>query len=156
MTLPNMELPLRDIHLPNAISWWPLAPGWWLLFALLILVIVLAVLCVRYALKPTVKRRAVQELMAIENAFHAHGDAVYCLSEISLFLRRTVLRQKHSEQTAGLTGVRWLNFLDKPLDSPEFSCGVGKILIKAPYRSYADKEDAVQLLQLCRKWVKKL
>lgn len=22
---------LRDIHLPEAISWWPLAPGWWFL-----------------------------------------------------------------------------------------------------------------------------
>lgn len=27
---------LRDIHLPEAVSWWPLAPGWWVLGALLI------------------------------------------------------------------------------------------------------------------------
>ncbi len=23
------ELPLRDLHLPDAVGWWPLAPGWW-------------------------------------------------------------------------------------------------------------------------------
>jgi hypothetical protein len=27
---------LRDIHLPEAVSWWPLAPGWWILGALLV------------------------------------------------------------------------------------------------------------------------
>ena len=28
------QIPLRDLHLPEAIGWWPLAPGWWLLIAL--------------------------------------------------------------------------------------------------------------------------
>ena len=27
-------LPLRDLHLPDAIGWWPLAPGWWVVIAL--------------------------------------------------------------------------------------------------------------------------
>jgi len=30
------ELPLKDIHLPDAITWWPLAIGWWLLIVMVI------------------------------------------------------------------------------------------------------------------------
>ena len=31
---------LRDIHLPEAVSWWPLAPGWWILGATLVVGII--------------------------------------------------------------------------------------------------------------------
>ncbi|MBT3527943.1 MAG: DUF4381 domain-containing protein, partial [Porticoccaceae bacterium] len=27
---------LRGIHLPDPISWWPLAPGWWVLIVIFI------------------------------------------------------------------------------------------------------------------------
>ena len=27
-------LPLRDLHLPDPIGWWPLAPGWWFVLVL--------------------------------------------------------------------------------------------------------------------------
>ena len=33
--MPQTELPLRDIHLPEAISWWPPAIGWWILAVLI-------------------------------------------------------------------------------------------------------------------------
>ena len=29
-------LPLRDLHLPEAIGWWPLAPGWWVELAIVV------------------------------------------------------------------------------------------------------------------------
>ena len=29
------QIPLRDLHLPDAIGWWPLAPGWWIVIAVL-------------------------------------------------------------------------------------------------------------------------
>jgi len=38
---PGSELPLRDIHLPAPLSWWPPAPGWWLLLTLLVAIALL-------------------------------------------------------------------------------------------------------------------
>ncbi|MGB5726303.1 MAG: DUF4381 domain-containing protein, partial [Thiogranum sp.] len=38
---PGSELPLRDIHLPDPLSWWPPAPGWWLLLTLLVAIALL-------------------------------------------------------------------------------------------------------------------
>ena len=28
------QIPLRDLHLPEPVGWWPLAWGWWILIAL--------------------------------------------------------------------------------------------------------------------------
>ncbi|MEM8682735.1 MAG: DUF4381 domain-containing protein [Pseudomonadota bacterium] len=37
------EIPIRDLHLPPEISWWPLAPGWWVILAIVAIVLVLSV-----------------------------------------------------------------------------------------------------------------
>ena len=31
------EIPIRDLHLPEPVGWWPLAPGWWLLITIAVL-----------------------------------------------------------------------------------------------------------------------
>ena len=37
------QIPLRALHLPDAIGWWPLAPGWWVVIGLAVLGVLLAV-----------------------------------------------------------------------------------------------------------------
>ena len=40
-TIDVSQLPLRDIHLPGPIGWWPPAPGWWLVAALVLVAVAL-------------------------------------------------------------------------------------------------------------------
>lgn len=150
------ELPLRDIHLPDPISWWPLAPGWWLALGLIILLISLTVFLVKLYFKPTLRKEAAKALEAIERSFLDNGDAAQCLTDLSAFLRRAVLSQKLSTHSAGVTGTAWLALLDQSLDTPEFSQGAGQILLTGPYQSKVKHEDVAQLLQLCRQWVQRL
>ena len=52
---------LRDIHLPEPIGWWPLAPGWYLLgFFVLSLAVILAYTIRRYILNGRAKREALK------------------------------------------------------------------------------------------------
>lgn len=147
------ELPLRNIHLPNSISWWPLAPGWWLLLIMLALVSILAVVVIKKLLKPTMRKQAILHLKLIEESFQNSDDAVKCVSDLSVLLRRVVLSQNSSLQSAGLIGEAWLKLLDQPLNAPEFSRGVGQLLLNGPYQSRVDREEVSELIQLCWKWV---
>lgn len=150
----SIELPLRDIHLPDPISWWPLAPAWWITLAIVLLLSFFMVVAIRRYLKPSLRKQAVKALDRIEETFRQTDDSSQCLAELSVFLRRAVLSQKISLKSAGLTGQAWLQLLDRPLSQPEFSEGIGQLLLKGPYQAQAKKEDAWQLIKLCRKWVK--
>ncbi|MBA3602279.1 MAG: DUF4381 domain-containing protein [Parachlamydiaceae bacterium] len=150
------ELPLRDIHLPTSISWWPPAVGWWILLLVILFMLALAFFLIKSYLKPTLKKQARKQLSSIEQMFQSNGNATLCLSELSIFLRRIVLCQNHPEPIAGVTGTAWLTFLDQSLDTPEFSQGSGQILLKGPYQRFVEKDDVVQFIQLCHKWVDRL
>lgn len=154
---PNaIDLPLRDIHLPDPISWWPLAIGWWIVLALVIILGLITFFVVKRKLQPTLKKEAVAKLASIEEAFIQHKNPSICLTELSALMRSVIISQDHSKNVAGLTGKAWLEFLDKSLEQPEFSQGVGKLLLDGPYRPVNDSNEVSQLIQLCHKWVQRL
>lgn len=139
---------LRDIHLPNLISWWPPAIGWW---AVLLVLFAVLFLLYRYFAKPRMKTEALSILSRIEENYDDTHDAVKCLRELSVLLRRVAITQK--KESAGLTGPAWLEHLDQGLKEPEFSRGAGKLLLTGPYQVKAEEQDLPELLALCRKWV---
>jgi hypothetical protein len=130
------QLPLRDLHLPEAISWWPLAPGWWV-------VIVLALIGIGFLLRAWLRTRArgaarryaLRQLDAIVQQYGEHKDPVAFGAELSELLRRAMLAYAPRLDVAGLTGEEWLHWLDQGLAQPVFSSGPGRQILDLPYRN---------------------
>lgn len=89
MATPTLEL--RDIHLPAPVSWWPLAPGWWLLVGVVLLATLGLVLWRRGASTRRLRRAALAELGAIEAAYATAGDGHACAAALSRLLHRLAL-----------------------------------------------------------------
>ncbi len=133
------QLPLRDLHLPEAVSWWPLAPGWWVLLA--VAAIALGVV-LRHAWRQwrfnAPRRHALAELQQVEADYLQNRDPVRLAQRVSELLRRAMLAYAPRKEVAGLIGDDWLQWLDEGLPVPYFHTDGGKSLLQLPYRNPAD------------------
>jgi hypothetical protein len=152
------QIPLRDLHLPEAVGWWPLAAGWWVLLGLLAigLLLLLRRAWIRWR-RDAARRLALKELARVEGAYREAPNAVLLATRLSELLRRTMLAYSPRRDVAGLTGGDWLAWLDRGLDEPLFTQGPGKSLQDMPYRradSAARDLDAEALLDAVRRRLK--
>jgi hypothetical protein len=120
---------LRDWHFPEPVSWWPPAPGWWLLTAVFLLLAVwLARRLVRRHRQGAPARRALLELSALRAGLAASGDTRAYAAGLSGLLRRLALARFPRDQVAGLIGQAWLDFLDATGGGKGFRQGPGQAL----------------------------
>lgn len=132
------ELPLRDLHLPDPVGLWPLAPGWWVLIAIALGALGwVAWQWTRAFRRNAARRHALRRLRAAVSAYEQHGNAVRLGTELSELLRRTMLAYAPRADVAGLTGEEWLRFLDRGLERPAFVDGDGRPVVEWPYRNPA-------------------
>ena len=126
---------LRDWHLPEPVSWWPPAPGWWLaaVLSLALLVLVLRLWWTRRG-RTAPARAARAELGALRARLADGSDGRQFAAAISVLLRRLALVRYPPDQVAGLAGTPWLAFLDRTGGSGGFTQGPGRLLAEVPYR----------------------
>jgi hypothetical protein len=147
------QLPLKDIHLPEAIAWWPPAPGWWLLLGLVAALGVVMWLRYRSHFR---ERAALRGLKGVATALAAGTTPVVCIQRISMILRRFAMSLGSQVPVAGLTGDAWLRFLDSRWGRDEFAAGTGRVLIFGPYApaNRVSAADVNTLNALCIDWIR--
>jgi len=156
------SLPLRDIHLPGAIGWWPPAIGWWLLAALVLAGVALYAL--RYY-QSRHRRAALKRLRQVRAALEQGVEPVVCLQNVSTVLRRFAMttaaaRDRKADsaeepEVPGLIGQRWLAYLDSRWQRDTFVSGAGRALLAAPYArpNSIERGTALELTSLCAEWL---
>ena len=128
-------LPLRDLHLPDPVGWWPLAPGWWVIIALAAAGLAwLAWRWYRAWRAEAPRRHALRELARLEAEYLEHRNPVELGKALSALLRRGMLAYAPRADVAGLTGEAWLEWLDAGMSVPWFHTEGGKSLLSLPYR----------------------
>lgn len=131
------QIPLRALHLPDAIGWWPLAPGWWVVIGLAVLGLLLLRRAVELRGRSAPRRHAMRQFERLKVEYERHGNAVTLSTELSGLTRRTMLAYAQRADVAGLTGEDWLAWLDRGLAEPIFVAGAGRNLLELPYRDPA-------------------
>ena len=145
---------LRDIHLPDPISWWPPAPGWWLLAAtgLLLLLILVAMLYQRYRAR-AYRRSAIRELERCYRQWRQCGGAADYPRHMNSLLKRTAMVAYGRTGVAALNGVSWYAFLDRqhrPRFEHRFSSSPA---MSAIYSGQSQPADIEALHRLSRHWL---
>jgi hypothetical protein len=152
------QLPLRDIHLPGTVGWWPPAFGWWLLAALVLVAI--ALLAIHHYRRRHL-RAALRALQRVQVELQQGAEPVGCLQRVSTVLRRFAMTSvdagaaPQEVPVAGLIGERWLEYLDSRWGRKEFAAGAGRQLLAAPYArpNTIERSAALELTQICLAWL---
>ena len=148
---------LRDIHLPEPVSFWPPAPGWWILAILILLFVGFCGWQLwKWRLRRRPKREALQLLKEMQEQFEFTLEPMQAVRDLSQLIRRVALTSFQQENVASLHGEKWLEFLDKTGKTTDFSKGVGKVLGDQLYQKEMHESDVnlSELFPLVRKWIK--
>ena len=146
---------LKDIRTPEPVSWWPLAPGWWMLAAISA-VILFALARFLLQRRRRIKVLAKRELDELWRDYLISKDKQSFLQDVSILLRRTAICVDSRDKVAALTGEAWLQYLDSGMSAPEFSDGSGRVLINGPYRKAELDFEPQSLYLLVNRWVNRV
>jgi len=149
----NALAQLKDIHLPDPVSWWPLAIGWWVLISLGACVLALLLWWLwQYYRAGAAKREALRLLACYEVEAQTASNTAPLCAQVSELLRRVAIAYYPREKAAALSGREWTAFLNTHSKGLNFNA-VQDLLIEKPYQAEA-KDPIKPLISRSRQWIK--
>lgn len=144
---------LKDIHLPDPISWWPLAYGWYVLISLVVLLaIILAYWIHKRLLYARPKKQALQLLASYKKQYEQDHNAQLASARISELLKRVALVYYPRQQVAGLQGMAWVEFLNATCNGLDFKA-VSNMLLEWPFKP-EERTSLNPLITRAEAWIK--
>ena len=150
---------LKDIHLPNPVSLWPPAIGWWVLAVLALFgLAALLMFLLRHHRKQRYRRLACQQLAQLHQCYQEERNDLDYLLSINKLLKQVSVNYYNKNQVSRLSGEAWLTFLDQTGNTRAFSQGPGRVLATGPYATpeqlSTELTDIEPLSQCCSDWIK--
>ncbi|MDD3266262.1 MAG: DUF4381 domain-containing protein [Burkholderiales bacterium] len=120
MDASNPLADLKDIHLPTDVSIFPLAPIWYVLISVIIIVIIFLV--IRHFVKTAKLKRFNKinvQITELENNIKITDAEV--IIEISTLLKRVAMLKFNKKKPEFLYGNKWIEFLNHTGKTTDFS-----------------------------------
>lgn len=141
---------LHGVSEPDPVSMLPVTPGWWIVFAWLLAVLVLAILYFLQSYRRNrYRREALATLAAIDKQKELSPDRSAQL--IATLLKRTALAAYPREDVAALIGQDWAEFLVKSANADPKVADAAPMLAASAYRPDADGR---LLSDPARRWIR--
>jgi hypothetical protein len=155
----NTEDPLaqlRDIHLPEPISWWPLAPGWWLLAVVIIGVLFFSI---RWLVKRRARncyRKEARRVLADISALSPNDNLKQCQDILSLLRRTAKTAYPQLALESNLTPAM-LDRLNQYCGHSVFDSSLQEQFATLLYQANPEISDSLrlQLTKATEQWIKK-
>lgn len=147
----NLIAQMHDIEAPPPVSWWPIAPGWWLI-ALLVCFVIYDL--TRFGLKTIQHNAYRRQALSLLNTLKPSQTPEFA-TEVSTLLKRVALTA-YPKQRSKITqahGIVWTNWLNQACPKAVFKTDSTKALSQAPYQSNIVFDASVLKLS-AKAWIK--
>ena len=143
---------MADLALPDSVSWWPLAPGWWVLGLFVVILLCWAWILHRRAWLERVYRR---EALALLDELDGKADAQAVCREVNEVLKRAAITAYGRERVASLYGAEWVLFLNEMMPEAVFGADMESLLGAGLYTGKGVDTGTVNtLLEAARTWIR--
>jgi hypothetical protein len=148
---------IDEVMLPEAIAWWPSAPGWKVVgIVLTAWILRQAVRMARRWWRNRYRREALLQLQQLQQQAGIKRQDV--VAALPYYIKATALQAYPRGEVASLSGEAWLSFLDAQYSKAKFSEGTGRKLLSVSYlpreQWQLDDAESNKLIHMAQEWIK--